>query len=1184
MLHKIQIISCFIVVRSLIFVNGFSVETRYDCHLPESDNFFKINTISNTITKWDLTENNELKNSSKNLYQFIPYAVISGTDSICPGETTYLSVRLIQGTPPWSFTYSINGKKYSTISGINDTEYMLEATQEGTYKLTSVKDANRRGFGSGEGKVFFKDIPEAVLSGGGEVCEGVSINLRLDLTGTPPFMIKYRNDNSASGTVENIMSSLAYFGVKAAGNYTLTEVSDKYCRGTFSGSAAVSLLPAPEVSIEGLGTTYSIDSDPVPIFGYPEGGVFVGEGLIFSKDTIFFLPSWAGTENSPYIILYSWQDPGNGCIGKDSVIVDVLEVEADIIFPENKTLFCFDDEPFNIQGLNVNNVIGHFTISGNEGLVDNGDNTATIDPTALNEGEYEITYRYFDKTWFEYTELFEVEYVTPIWLIGFERNTFCNNENPVPLNGNIEEGVFHGRGVTGNTSMGFSYLPSLVDNNRDTIFYTYTTANGCDRQIFEAVTINPAPIVRFNMVDSCIQYGLGDSIEFINITVSSDSILGWFWDFDDIGSGQSNFSILESPRHLFTTAGTKYITLSAETDRGCLTSEEIRINLGYYPQADFNWNTECLQPDQPVYFSNKSTTEIGILEKFEWQIELADTLEIHNSENISFTFPEPGTYNINFITGSNYGCFDTATIPFSLRPVIQIADDPYFEDFETGKNGWGVSLSSEEEWNSWVFGKSESDFPGQEPGMNYWYTSISQGVKETSWIISPCFDFSNCTGPMIKFNGWRSFYQKRDGVVMQYKDNDGKEWYNIGDLNDGINWYNSYAIQGKPGGQSIGWSDNIRDNRWIEMRHDLDSLLGKSLVQFRIAYGSEGTYSDDNKGFAFDDIWIGERKKVVLLEHFTNSADSLSKQANNILYDVINAFNKDVINLQYHTSFPGEDPFNRDNPIVSEVRIFYYGILTVPYTLLDGGINNMYRFDYYFKNLSKKDIILQSLTDPAFRLNVRTEYNTGNVGIEVEIEAIDSVSLRELTLHIAVIENEITGVAVINGEQRFQDVVKALVPDPAGTYIYKSWKPGDYETLFYTWEYDKVYDVSQLRVVAFIQDEQSKEIYQSAIDKYEIVSSAADKSVAGREHHFIIVPNPAADYSQIWFEFPLVSDCYLSVYSMEGRVISNDIIKSGTLIYRLDTKSYAQGLYVIKIFSDKDFLESKRILINRMQY
>jgi len=799
MIHKIQIASYLIIFSSLLLVNAFCLEINPGSNLSESDHIIETEVLKSEISNGVFAEADIVKNSFNGLLQYFPYAVISGIDTICKGETTFLSVRLVQGTPPWRFSYSRDGKKAVTISGITETEYMLEAEKEGTYRLTSVRDANRNGFVSGEGKVVYSDIPTAVLSGGGTICKGTPATLRVDLTGTPPFMIKYENNYSSSGTVSNILSSPGFFGVYEAGNYTLTEISDRYCKGTFSGMASVGLLPSPEVSIEGLVTAYSIDSDPVPVFGIPDGGIFTGEGLIISNDTIFFLPSWAGTEGSPHKILYSFQDSGNGCIGKDSVMVNVLEAQADIIFPENRTLYCFNESTFIIEGLNVNNVIGNFVISGDEGLYDNGDNTATIDPALLADGEYEVIYRYFDETWFEYSEEFEIEYVNPIWFVGFDRNLFCENEDPVALNGNMEEGEFHGNGVTGNIGMGFIFSPSSIDNTLDTIFYTYTTENGCYRQVFEVITINPAPHVGFFLADSCLTFEVDDSTFFINITTSSDSIIGWSWDFDDIGSGQENLSNLENPKHHYNAGGTKYVMLSATTDKGCTASEELRINLGDRPQAYFTWDTECYQTDDSVLFSNQSTTEIGTLDNFRWQIQFNDSTETYTSENLSYLFSEPGNYDINFKVESNYGCSDSVTIPFTLRPVIDIADKPYFEDFETGMDGWGIMITTGEDSVSWKFGASESDFP-VDSGLNYWYTSISQGIKEKSWVLSPCYNFSNSVRPMVKFDGWRSFDQKRDGTVMQYSDNNGINWHNIGDLDDGINWYNVYDILGMPGG------------------------------------------------------------------------------------------------------------------------------------------------------------------------------------------------------------------------------------------------------------------------------------------------------------------------------------------------------------------------------------------------
>jgi hypothetical protein len=364
------------------------------------------------------------------------------------------------------------------------------------------------------------------------------------------------------------------------------------------------------------------------------------------------------------------------------------------------------------------------------------------------------------------------------------------------------------------------------------------------------------------------------------------------------------------------------------------------------------------------------------------------------------------------------------------------------------------------------------------------------------------------------------------------------------------------------------------------MRHGLDSLTNASQVQFRMAYGSEGT-SNGNKGFAFDNIWIGEREKIVLLEHFTNSSDSLSKHANDIIYNVISSFNMDVVDLQYHTSFPGKDPFNRDNPAVPEVRVFYYGIISVPFTLIDGGTISSNKFDYFLKDLDKKDIILQSLKDPVFRLDIQTYYHAGNVDIEVTVEAINAIKLCELTLHIAIIENEVSGIEGQNGETRFLDVVKTFVPDPAGTYIYRGWAPGDYETIYYTWAYDNVFDDTQLRVVAFIQDENSKEVYQASIDKFDMISSESDRQLINREALIEIIPNPVRDNLQLRFYKPLESDCYLSIYGMDGRMVSNDIVKAGTEIHRIDMRSVSHGLYLINLYTSKQILESRRIVVSR---
>ncbi len=1152
---------------------------------------WKYNTITNhnrgeykSIRAAPITQSGSLIGDTiqSDLYGAInkhPSASISGIDSICPGDTATLTIILTRGVLPWSFTYTRNGRDRKTISGINNVTYNLESTQDGNYVLTSMRDAFHDGKVSGTGKVIYRKVPTAILSGGETICEGTIAALNANLTGTSPWKITYKKDNLTASSVDNILSSPSRFEVNAAGKYTLNSVTDRYCSGTVTGSAIVSVISAPDVKISGLNQAYSVESNPVPISGSPIGGEFFGEGLLNKDDTVFFLPAWAGIEGSPHKISYIYQSPSTGCFGKDSVLVDILTVQANFIFPDNRLLFCYNDEPFIVKVANSYNVIGQFIISGGVGLTDNGDNTAIIDPFKLAGGIYEVTYKYFYKTWFSRTEKITIEYVNPIWFIGFEKNIYCTNDNTVLLNGNVENGVFSGSTVTGNNQQGYYFWPAYARTGNDTIFYTLNTINGCSRSVSEVITINKAPVIDFNTDENCISNNSEKPIKFINKSESTDSIVSWRWDFDDPGSGANNISSETNPTHYYTSAGSYYVSLQATDNNGCVGLKDIKFSFGNLPHSDFVWNSECFHEGQSIELTNKSTIKVGILDKYKWNIRSSDMSEESDSENVSILFNNPGDYLVSLVVETNFGCLDSVEKTFPVRPTIKVTGNNYFEDFETGLNGWSSAAVKSDGFNSWNFGNSDNGFPGgAASGINSWYTKLQYGTKEQSWVISPCFDFSYSKKPMIKFDALRDFDQLRDGAVLQYTDDNGSHWANIGDLNDGINWYNVYDIIGNPGEQQIGWS-NIKDTNWVEMRHSLDSLVGMSQVQFRIAYGSDGTNTYNN-GFAFDNFWLGERTKMVLLEHFTNNSDTTSILSNQILENIIDNLNKDVINLEYHTSFPGNDLLNLINPMVPEARVFYYGLSNVPYTLMDGGINGKYLFDYHLKDPDKKDLLLESLKDPEFQLKLNTIYSDNSVNINVTMTALKAISLRELTLHSVIIEKELNDINSVYGPETFYNVVRDFIPNTSGTYIYKTWNPGSEENINYTWNYSNVTDKEQLRVIVFLQDESTKEIFQAAIDKTDFLSPVQEHPHDNLRQNFICSPNPADNHAILKFSQPLLNNCILTLQALDGKIILQQKINAGAIEYNLNTSSLAQDAYIISVSSNYHLLKPVKLIIS----
>ncbi|MBN2613376.1 MAG: Omp28-related outer membrane protein [Bacteroidales bacterium] len=1108
-----------------------------------------------------------------------PTATIAGVDTVCPGDTARLTVALTKGTAPWGFTYSVNGTGTYSVTGIIKNSYTLKVFSQGTYKITSLTDAICTGKGTGEGKVVHRPVPNAFLSGGGTVCEGTGATLKTDLTGTGPWKFSYKRGSTTIDTLENITTSPRFISTKTAGTYTLGMVQDKYCKGTVSGSATVSVIAAPVVDISGLLQTYSVESNAVPVYGTPPGGNFSGSGLIERNDTMFFLPSWAGVPNSPHKITYTYQDPISGCFGKDTVMVNVLAVDATIKFPEDKTLFCFNDKPFKIEGQNVFGDTGTFVISGGIGLTDNHDNTATIDPSKLTGGEYVVSYTYEkDNSPIIKHETFTIEYVNPIWFVGFNQNTYCSNQSALKLNGNMAQGIFYGNAVSGNIINGFYFVPSLAPIGTDTIFYKYTTTQGCSRSVYEAVTINEAPQISFTVLDTCVSGETGDSTIFVNTTTSTDEITSWLWNFDDIGSGIYNTSTLKNPTHLYTSSGRKYVSLTANTDKSCSSTKEIRLNFGDKPNSDFHWETECYGDGSPIGFIDQSSLSVGEIDTYKWKIYTGEGYDSLMTKNPEYSFVQPGDYRINLEVKTNYGCTDTVSKIYHLRPTFRLSESAYTEDFETGTNGW-ASHSNGSLTNSWEFGQPSEGFIGAASGINTWYTNITNSLTENSWISSPCFDFSGTKKPMIKFDMWRIFDERRDGAVLQYRVNNEDTWQNIGDLDDGKNWYNEYSIQGKPGNQSIGWS-NLKDTKWTEARHHLNGLAGLTDVQFRIAYGSNGT-GTSNEGIAIDNVGIWEREKIVLLEHFTNSTDLASKDANLLIWDAVNKLNGDVLDIQYHTAFPGTDPFNGHNPAVPNARVFYYGVLAVPYTFLDGGAGAEHRYDYDLKPLDNNDINLQSLTDPDFSISIHSDIQGNTLNVSATLTAEKAIPASELTLHTIVIEREITAIEGDNGETEFRNTVKAMLPGASGTYIYKNWAAGSTEHVGFTWNISNVFDTDELRVVVFVQDEATRKVYQAAVDKFDFVSGTGDEIINGQEFKCGIFPNPASDYTRVRFNQPCTTHLKLEVFDGSGRLTTTKIIEPFIEEFYLDTYHLSKGLYFIRITDNNRVNQVLKLLISK---
>ena len=221
-----------------------------------------------------------------------------------------------------------------------------------------------------------------------------------------------------------------------------------------------------------------------------------------------------------------------------------------------------------------------------------------------------------------------------------------------------------------------------------------------------------------------------------------------------------------------------------------------------------------------------------------------------------------------------------------------------------------------------------------------------------------------------------------------------------------------------------------------------------------------------------------QNERVLLFECFTNTSCGPCAQQNPAMDDLISNNADRIAAIKYHMSWPGNnDPMYVHNTADNNARRGVYNINSVPWTVVDGIRYNAVTSVPSGINQNAINNWLDIESPYEMRLNYEIVGNM--VAVHVMGRASTDIS-GTLKLYVGVIENEIhfNSAPGTNGERDFYSVMKKLLPSSSGTTI-GSVSAGDYFAYTFTWEMANVYNVDQIDAIAWIQDSQTKEVFQA---------------------------------------------------------------------------------------------------------
>ncbi|EAY31009.1 PKD domain-containing protein [Microscilla marina] len=801
----------------------------------------------------------------------------------------------------------------------------------------------------------------------------------------------------------------------------------------------------------------------------------------------------------------------------------------------------------------------------------------------LNAGQYLIRYTYTNANGcVNYSAAYTIT-IQPLPTLSFTglADSYCSNDSPVMLSA-FKNGVltpllpgFIARNLaTGEEkALGGNLLnPANFVAGRYELFLALasTGSTGC------ANTSNRDTTVYFEVIDPPASVQVvaerrwnEDTLRFT--AVAGTPVSSWAWNFGNLLASTASVAYPVHPDRQGSIPLLNY-SLNATNASGC--SEQISQAF----KVDFDFEGQYIGgkgESYPTRFTDLSLVVGDSIQAYVWNFGDGAT---STAKDPVHQYQRPGTYEVSLTIRTSVAAY-TLHRRIDIFPLIKVTETtPYYSSFENTAGGWlthgTIAKESTTEGSSWQLVNDAWQMPG------------GYAHQEQSYVASPAFDISELTCPVLSFDYKLDTDAGADGLVLLYTLDDGKTWQRLGVVDQGVGWYNTTPILGKPGdrfttsnGDAQGWSGKFKG--WRTARIALDRAIANlpaaaanpNIIRFRFAFGSNADNPPGStyQGITFDNFELRNRNRVALLEYFTNQGIANAAIKSTQLAQVMSASsNGEIVSIHYHTSFPTVDEFNSENSKDPSGRALHYGLRNVPATVANGRVK-----DSLSVTQLKDSLLKETLLPAAFAIDIApAQWQNKHLEISAKITALTAFN-EPVVFHATIVDS--SRVANNTGET-YAQVLRKMLPDAAGIFRGSVWKKGEVQSLGFSYNAGPGrVNPQNLKVVVFVADYQSRGIYQVATAKVPVNAGrdADENTVTGlngqsKPHatKLLAYPNPVREAVTLVLPQGLVPspDIRWQVISLQGQVVTRGHWASRTHQHQIYLHELSAGVYVIKVY------------------